>query len=171
MPGMDPRPLSDTSYAVLGLLDVCGPSTPYRLKQIAQISIFHFWSIPHTQLYTECARLAEAGLLDERREEGGRRRRVYSLTAAGRQALERWRGDPHADLYELRDPGLLKLFFGANPAALAKTQLERHRARLSEYEEMAGDGDLPNGMRLLLESGIGHEREYVRFWSRLQDSG
>ena len=167
---MDPRPLSDTSYAVLGLLDVCGPSTPYRLKQIAQISIFHFWSIPHTQLYTECARLAEAGLLDERREEGGRRRRVYSLTAAGRKALERWRGDPHADLYELRDPGLLKLFFGANPAALAEAQLERHRARLSEYEEMAGDGDLPNGMRLLLESGIGHEREYVRFWSRLQDS-
>jgi hypothetical protein len=26
-------------------------------------------------------------------------------------------------------------------------------------------------MRLSLESGIGHEREYVRFWSRLRDDG
>src|SRR6476659_3724858 len=118
---MSNRKLTDTSYAVLGLLEMCEPATPYQLKQIAQISVFHFWSIPHTQLYTECARLAEAGLLDERREEGGRRRRVYSLTAAGRTALERWRGDPHAALYDLRDPGLWKLFFGATPAALANT--------------------------------------------------
>ena len=79
--------LSDTSYAVLGLLDLFEPATPYQLKQVAQVSIFHFWSIPHTQLYTECARLAEAGLLDERREEGGRRRRIYRLSAAGRKAL------------------------------------------------------------------------------------
>ena len=138
MAAMTSPRLSDTSYAVLGLLDACGPSTPYRLKQAAQVSIFHFWSIPHTQLYTECARLAEEGLLDERREESGRRRRVYSLTATGREALERWRADPQAELYELRDPGLLKLFFGADPSALAKTQLERHRARLSAYEEMLG---------------------------------
>ena len=25
----------------------------------------------------------------------------------------------------------------------------------------------PKGMRLTLESGIGHEREWVRFWSKL----
>ena len=79
------------------------------------MSVFHFWAIPHTQLYTECARLAEAGLLDEHREESGRRRRVYRLTAEGRTALEEWRADPDADLYELRDPGLLKLFCGADP--------------------------------------------------------
>ncbi len=160
--------LSDTSYAVLGLLDACGPSTPYRLKQAAQVSIFHFWSIPHTQLYTECARLAQEGLLDERREERGRRRRVYSLSAPGREALERWRADAQAELYELRDPGLLKLFFGADPSALAKTQLERHRARLSAYEEMLAGEDMPTGVRLSVESGVGHEREYVRFWSRLE---
>ena len=26
-------------------------------------------------------------------------------------------------------------------------------------------------MRLSLEAGIGHEREYVRFWSRLREGG
>jgi PadR family transcriptional regulator, regulatory protein AphA len=161
--------LSDTSYAVLGLLDLFEPATPYQLKQIAQVSIFHFWSIPHTQLYTECARLAEAGLLDERREESGRRRRVYRLSAAGRKALRTWRADPNTDLYELRDPGLLKLFCGADPASLAEAQVERHERRLHSYQELLDQTDMSDGMRLSLESGIGHEREYVRFWSRLQD--
>ena len=161
--------LSDTSYAVLGLLNLFEPATPYQLKQIAQVSIFHFWSIPHTQLYTECARLAEAGLLDERREESGRRRRVYRLSAAGRKALRAWRADPNTDLYELRDPGLLKLFCGADPASLAEAQVERHERRLHSYQELLDQTDMSDGMRLSLESGIGHEREYVRFWSRLQD--
>jgi PadR family transcriptional regulator AphA len=161
--------LSDTSYAVLGLLDLFEPATPYQLKQIAQVSIFHFWSIPHTQLYPECARLAEAGLLDERREESGRRRRVYRLSATGRRALREWRADPNTDLYELRDPGLLKLFCGADPASLAETQLERHERRLHSYEELLDQTDMSEGIRLALESGIGHEREYVRFWSRLRE--
>jgi PadR family transcriptional regulator AphA len=107
MSAMSTPRLSDTSYAVLGLLDLFEPATPYQLKQIAQVSIFHFWSIPHTQLYTECARLAEAGLVDERREESGRRRRDTRLSADRRTAWIAWRADPNTDLYELRDPGLL----------------------------------------------------------------
>jgi DNA-binding PadR family transcriptional regulator len=158
---------TDTSYAVLGLLDQWGPATPYQLKQVAQVSLFHFWSIPHTQIYTECARLAKAGLLTERREEGGRRRRIFELSASGRKVLDEWRADLDTDLYELRDPGLLKLFCGADPEALAKAQLERHEGRLATYEGMLRDGEMPTGMRLALESGVGHEREYVRFWSRV----
>ncbi len=164
----NPR-LSTTSYAVLGLLEACQPATPYQLKQAAQISIFHFWTITHTQLYTECARLAEAGLLTEEREEGGRRRRVYTLSSAGQEALEKWRATPEADLYELRDPGLLKLFCGADPAAVAETQLDRHEQRLASYEQLATQ-DMAAGMRLALEAGIGHERQYVRFWSGVRDS-
>jgi PadR family transcriptional regulator, regulatory protein AphA len=180
---MSNRKLTDTSYAVLGLLDLCEPATPYQLKQAAQVSIFHFWTIPHTQLYTECARLAEAGLLEEEREETGRRRRIYRLSKEGRKAFEEWRSDPDAGLYELRDPGLLKLFCGADPAALAEALLEKHRERLAEYEqiqdqmglpesvEVADQAGLPEGVRLALESGIGHEREYIRFWSRLREKG
>jgi PadR family transcriptional regulator, regulatory protein AphA len=161
--------LTETSYAVLGLLDLFEPATPYQLKQVAQVSIFHFWTIPHTQLYTECARLAEAGLLDEQREESGRRRRLYRLSKEGRKALRAWRNDPETELYELRDPGLLKLFCGADPVTLAQAQLERHRRRLASYEELHAQADLPEGVRLALESGIGHQREYIRFWSRLRD--
>jgi DNA-binding PadR family transcriptional regulator len=158
--------LSDTSYAVLGLLERFGPATPYQLKQAAQLTIFHFWTIPHTQIYSECARLAEAGLLEERQEETGRRRRNYRLSSAGRTELERWRRDPNTALYELRDPGLLKLFCGADPAMLAAIQLERHQQRLELYLQLR-ETDMPEGMRLALEAGVGHEREYLRFWSRV----
>jgi DNA-binding PadR family transcriptional regulator len=161
--------LTDTSYAVLGLVERFEPITPYQLKQAAQVSILHFWSIPHTQIYTECTRLADAGLLDEQREETGRRRRVYTLSSAGREALDRWRDDPDTDIYELRDPGLLKLFCGADPARLAEIQLEQHERRLELYQQLAGNDGMPDGMRLALEGGIGHECEYVRFWSRLRD--
>jgi DNA-binding PadR family transcriptional regulator len=167
MNGVSAR-LTDTSYAVLGLLDLTGPATPYQLKQVAQVSILHFWAIPHTQIYTECARLAEAGLLSERREETGRRRRIYRLAAPGKRALREWLSDPHAAAYEVRDPGLLKLFYGADPEALARTQLAQHESRLATYEEMLEHGqDMPLGSRLALEGGIGHQREYVRFWTRV----
>ena len=164
---MSTRKPSDTGHAVLALVELAQPVTPYQLKQIAQESIFHFWAIPHTQIYTECTRLADAGLLLEEREEAGRRRRVYRLSAAGRKALEAWRRDPETDLYELRDPGLLKLFCGADPAGVAAMQLPKHEARLARYRELMSD-ELPDGVRLALESGIGHEKEYIRFWTRLR---
>ena len=107
--------LSETSFIVLGLLELREPATPYDLKQLAKISTSYFWSVPHTQLYTECARLAGEGLLDEQQEQTGRRRRVYRLTEAGRAALESWRAEPSGELYELRDEGTLKLFFGGDP--------------------------------------------------------
>jgi len=161
--------LTDTSYAVLGLIDQWGPSTPYQLKNVAAVSVQHFWTIPHTQIYSECRRLAEAGLLDERREKTGRRRRTYRLTAKGRRALDAWLRDPRTEYWELRDPGLLKLFAGADPAALAEAQLEAHERRLHAYESMRDAmPDMSEGMRLALEAGIGHAREYVRFWSRLR---
>jgi len=165
------RNLTDTSFALLGLVALFEPITAYRLKQVAEISLFHLWSIPHTQLYTECERLAEAGLLNERREESGRRRRVYRLSAKGRKALDAWREEPSADLWELRDPGLLKLFCGAEPAAVAGRQVEVHERRLAEYRELLEMAELTEGMRLSVEAGIGHEREYIRFWSRLREKG
>ncbi len=162
--------LTPTSYVILGLVELLKTATPYDLKRGATLGVGHFWSLPHTQLYSEPARLAEAGYLDERRERDGRRRRLYRLTPTGRDALERWRREPTGDLYEIRDTGLLKLFFGAEPAALAATQLASHRENLRAFEQLrqeAESAEVPDGVLLTLEAGIGHAREYVRFWSRL----
>src|SRR5437588_2526898 len=106
--------LTPTSYIVLGLLELAGEATPYQLKQRATHSIGYFWSLQHAQLYTEPERLAKAGLVTEQREASGRRRKRYQLTAEGRAALQRWRATPTDAFTELRDPGLLQLFFGAD---------------------------------------------------------
>jgi PadR family transcriptional regulator, regulatory protein AphA len=160
--------LTETSYIVLGLLEQFQPATPYDLKRVAQVSTINFWSVPHTQLYSECARLAEAGLLSEEREQTGRRRRIYRVSESGVQALDRWRSEPTDALEQVRDASTLKLFFGADPVTLAAAQLEAHRRQLTAYEQLHESyAQMPRGMRLALEAGIGHEREFIRFWSRL----
>jgi DNA-binding PadR family transcriptional regulator len=166
----EPR-LTNTSYIVLGLLELAGEATPYELKQTVAASVGNFWSIPHAQFYTEPERLARGGHVSERRESGGRRRRHYKLTKRGRAALDDWRATPTEDFTELRDPGLLKLYFGANPRPLARLQLQAHRRKLAEYEELIAQdtGTEPRGPWLALESGIAHEREWVRYWSKLAE--
>jgi PadR family transcriptional regulator, regulatory protein AphA len=162
--------LSQTSFIVLGLLEQAGSGTPYDLKRAAEVSTNNFWTVPHTQIYTECARLAEIGLLIEEREQTGRRRRVYRLTDEGRAHLERWRGEPSEGISELRDASTLKLFFGGDPGALAADQLGAHERQLAAYEALiAHKQHLPSGQALALECGIGHEREWVRFWTRVAD--
>ncbi len=166
---MNDRSLTPTSYIVLGLLQH-GPGTPYELKIRAAATVGHFWSLQHAQLYTETAKLAEDGLLTEQREKTGRRRKTYAITYAGGRAIKAWLAEPTAELVELRDLGILKIFLGADPSQVAPVQLESHRERLAGYEELHREikkGEFPKGMLLALEAGIGHEREYVRFWSKL----
>ena len=104
-------PLTPTSYLVLGLLEREGPSTPYELKRHVAATIGHIWSFPHALLYKEPARLAALGLLSEERELIGRRRRLFTITPAGREALRIWLGRPAQHPTELRDLALLQLFF------------------------------------------------------------
>jgi DNA-binding PadR family transcriptional regulator len=161
--------LSPTSYIVLGLLDAAGEATPYDLKRTVAISLGNFWSLPHAQLYAEPARLAEGGYLNERREDGGRRRRYYKLTERGREALREWVAQPTAEMTELRNPAMLKIFFGGDPRQMAEAQLPVRRAKVAAYEQMERDieGHVPEGMLITLRIGLAHEREWVDFWSRL----
>jgi DNA-binding PadR family transcriptional regulator len=155
---------------VLGLVSSVGEATPYDLKQMVAATIGGFFSIPHSQLYAEPERLAQAGYLRERREQTGRRRKHYALTDAGRKALREWLRTPTEELYELRDPGLLQLAFGGNRKALATAQLAAHEERLEELRRVArmlAMAGAPAEQRLVAEAGIGHSREYVRFWKRV----
>jgi DNA-binding PadR family transcriptional regulator len=162
--------LTQTSYVVLGLVERAGEATPYDLKQIVAATIGGFFSIPHSQLYAEPERLARAGYLKERREESGRRRKHYTVTEKGGRALTEWLRTPTDELYELRDPGLLKLAFGGDAKALAAAQLASHQMRLEELQHMVRTLEVagaPPEQRLVAEAGIGHAREYIRFWRKV----
>ena len=166
--------LTPTSYVVLGCLATGGPATPYDLKQAVSGGVGYFWTFPHSQLYSEPARLAEAGLVAERREDVGRRRRVFSITDAGREALKDWLEDPTSDLPEIRDTGLLKLLFAENVelehvVALARRQSELHRERLRLYQALSeiSDGGLPG---VTVGLGLAWEKAATDFWSGIADN-
>lgn len=165
--------LTPTSYVVLGLLSQVEEATPYQLKRMVAEGVRHVWSLQHAQLYTEPERLVAGGYLTTRRERGGRRRKRYALTDSGRQALAAWLGEPSRGLIEIRDPAFLQLYFGADPRSLANAQAELHRHRLAEFEEehRRHRDTLPAGVLLTIEAGIGHEREFVRYWSALAADG
>jgi PadR family transcriptional regulator AphA len=163
--------LTPTSFIVLGLVERVGAATPYELKVTVNRSVGNFWSLQHAQLYTETERLAKKGYLVEEREETGRRRRRYAITDAGRDALAEWRGEAPTTVSELRDLGMLKLFFGADPRLLAPAQLDAHRRKLAEYEallaEAQGRGPEGENACLVLRAGIAHQEVWLRFWSAL----
>jgi PadR family transcriptional regulator AphA len=103
--------LNATARVILGLLKF-GPRTGYDIKRVTDISTRFFWSASYGQIYPELRSLEQAGLVRVREEPRGRRpRRVYELTSKGERALSSWLLS-ESDLYELRDEGLLRLFFG-----------------------------------------------------------
>ena len=158
--------LTTTSYAVLGLVRVFGTCTPYDLKQALTVSVSNFWPIPHTTFYAEPDKLAKAGLLSVEQEEGGRRRKQYSLTAAGEAAIAAWVGEPTAAPPQLHDEMILKLFMGARPRPLMEERLEWHRAKLAELEgylEAVED----DGVRTSLIAGTEYARSQITMLERL----
>ncbi len=164
--------LTPTSYVVLGLLDWLGPSTPYRLKRVLKESVEDFHPVPHTSFYAEPSRLRGAGYVAERVEAGGRRRRTFELTPRGRAALEAWLAEPETRFGEFRFPGMLKLFFGADPTGFASAQAEHH-ARLAERFEAVrsaaerGETSIPAHRLAVLETGIALHRWWEARWLEL----
>ncbi|WP_300343538.1 PadR family transcriptional regulator [Nesterenkonia sp.] len=167
--------LTTTSYVVLGLLGLRGPSTSYDLKRAVGHSVGYFWPFPHAQLYSEPRRLAEAGLLDVTTENGGRRRQTFSLTEEGRRALQEWLAVPETEPMQVRDVAELKLFFSELASdedilSLAREQVRQHQERLTTYESMQerfGSVDSLASRLIPLELGIAMERAALEFWQNL----
>ena len=167
--------LSHTSYLVLGLVAQMGPVTPYELKRAVSESLGYFWSFPHSQLYSEPDRLAGLGLLEVEQEAAGRRRKLYSVTEAGREALLAWLREPDAERAEIREPGLLKLFFGGLATGEDMTRLARARVRLYEQdladylaiEKAIADDPEMSYPYATLRMGIAVTRASLAFWGEV----
>ena len=165
--------MTATSYLVLGLL-ADAPATSYELKRRVATSIGNLWEFAHSQLYDEPVRLTEAGLVEPSTEDGGRHRQTYTITDAGRAELARWLAQPTPDRTDVRDPGLLKLFFAryARPLDirnLASDQHAAHKERADQYEHLREQvtGLADQWMLKTLELGIRYERTVENFWAEL----
>jgi DNA-binding PadR family transcriptional regulator len=171
----DPE-LTATSYAVLGMVGLRGPSTVYDLKRALEHLAGEFWSVPHVQQYRESERLERLGLLASHQEPDGRRRRLFAITDAGLEALRRWLGEP-APTMTLRDEGLLKLFFSElsddrTIVALARDQAAKYERRLAELEELTDRfGPRPDiATRLTpIHFGTAVCRAAIEFWTAVAE--
>jgi DNA-binding PadR family transcriptional regulator len=103
--------LTPPAYVVLGMVRL-GARSGYEIKQTVEQSIRFFWTISPVQIYPSLAQLEEAGLIAGRAEsQGRRRRRVYEITPDGESVLRQWLRRSEPMPFELRDIGLVKLFF------------------------------------------------------------
>ena len=127
--------LSPTAYVILGMVSR-EPRSGYEIKAIVDNTTRFFWAASYGQIYPELKRLADAGLLEGvDAPRGERKRTVYAITAGGEAALEDWLSRP-PETAEMREEGLLKLFFsGVLPperAAATLRAMREHRLGLAE---------------------------------------
>jgi PadR family transcriptional regulator AphA len=122
--------LSATGKVILGML-AARPRSGYEIKQLVDNSARFFWAASYGQIYPELKRLEKAGLISGNDSaQGARRRTVYKLTASGKRAARAWiEGAP--ETYELRDEGLLALFFAGSIDPPRTAEIARERAAMS----------------------------------------
>jgi DNA-binding PadR family transcriptional regulator len=169
----DMSSLSPTARVILGLLKD-EPRTGYDIKRVTDYSTRFFWGASYGQIYPELRALEKAGLVRSREEPYGRRlRRVYELTDLGERALIAWL-ESETDLYELRDEGLLRLFFGGfvsdewllRLVRRRREIFESHAALFREIGAELGEIDDPSGE--VLRYGIELMDWNVAWWADLE---
>jgi DNA-binding PadR family transcriptional regulator len=163
--------LAAQDYVVLGMIRM-GARSGYEVKQMVELSIRFFWTISHVQIYPALRKLEERGLIDGRDEPRGKlARRAYDITPAGEQALASWVAAPAPMPFELRDLGMVKLFFadGASDADAAlllgevRARSEERVQALHAIEPIAETADA-EGTRypgLTLQMGIAFHQAMV----------
>lgn len=149
---MSSRPLTTTSFAILGLLAI-QPWSTYELAQLMRRSLHFVWPRAESNLYAEPKRLVDAGLVAaEVVWNGDRKRTEYSITPEGRAALRDWLGDEPPSQRLESEPALRVLYgnLGSKEdllAAIGRIAADadesiRHFCDLGE-EYARGDGRFP----------------------------
>jgi DNA-binding PadR family transcriptional regulator len=174
-------------FGLLGLLEY-GPQSGYDLAKAFRRSLAYFWAASPSQVYRELAALAAAGLV--RSEAAGSRlsgrppKKLYSLTAAGRAALDAWRSSPLPE-ERTRSSFLLRVFFaggrsGEGARALLQAFARRAEADLAaladadaavaEYGAAVADPSVAEGWRLTADFGKRY-RKLCRDWAEAALAG
>jgi DNA-binding PadR family transcriptional regulator len=151
----------DVKTLCLGLLsleDACG----YELKKRCEARFQHFFSAGYGSIYPALAELAEAGLVEDRAAAGDGRadRKVYRITAAGR---EHFRRSLHTmtPQHKLRSEFLAMLYFAdlmdterLNTVVDERLQeLRRAESHIAGVERELGR-DAPAGARFVAGFGV-----------------
>jgi PadR family transcriptional regulator, regulatory protein AphA len=166
--------LSATAYVILGFVRN-EPRSGYEIKAVVDNSTRFFWAASYGQIYPELKRLSEAGLIiGADAPTGGRKRTVYEITADGEEELRAWlRQEP--ETFEMRDEGLLKLFFAdalprEEALQILRSMRDRRRAvneQLRAIEQLKGEIDDPFPM-IVLQGGLEFTEWFADWCERME---
>ena len=141
-------------HGLLGLLNY-GQMSGYDLDKVFKASLNFFWSAQTSQVYRELNTMEKAGWLSSKVQiqTDKPNKKLYSITDAGKEELERWLSGDHAEKKIVtRDEFLLRLFFSGERSV--QDNIETLKIFKSRYEkaleEMSKTG-----------SNINHYREEI----------
>jgi PadR family transcriptional regulator, regulatory protein AphA len=122
--------LSATGKVILGMV-AARPRSGYEIKRLVDNSARFFWAASYGQIYPELKRLEDSGLITgSDASQGARQRTVYKVTAKGRRAAQAWI-EREPQVFELRDEGLLELFFAGSIDPTRTAEIARERAAVA----------------------------------------
>ena len=124
--------LPATAYVVLGLVSI-RPVTGYELVGYAERTVGNFFPMTRSHIYSELRRLGFLGLLDgtEIEQDNAPTKRVYEITAEGREELGYWLEEEGMSEARTRSMFLVRIFFGD------RTSPDRMAALLDKFEARA----------------------------------
>lgn len=177
-------PLSTTSYALLSLLVIDSGSddglTGYELKQRADRTLKFYWVSPAmSQIYTELDRLSSHEFVTADEDSSGRRTtKHFSITPAGRQALQTWLRTSEHEFPVLKHPIALRLMLGAMMGADEvrdmldgyEIALAERRRELEAVREMLGDRETVAYPARVAEWGLSFFDAEATTINRIRDS-
>ena len=132
MPRKPPQPTA-TSYVVLGLLAL-RPWSAYELAQQSDRTLRWFFPRAERAVYLEVKRLGALGWADATTEHTGRRARtVYSITDAGRAALEAWLEAPPAPTRISSEIALRVFLARESPPGTLRTAIRETRRQAERH--------------------------------------
>lgn len=126
-------------HALLALVSG-GPLTGYDAVKHFHSSVGHLWHAPDSQIYPELRRMQAEGLLEATEVPWGTKsatKTQYSLTDAGRTALEKWQGTPLTYAPERDQSHLLAAYFEFGSHESAAQRLQEHIEFFTTAKESA----------------------------------
>lgn len=128
----EPAPHIDVKFPILGFL-MDSEMTGYDLKRRFRDPVGFFYRVSDGSLYPALKKLARDGLVRMRTERRGKRaRKVYSITAHGRERFLTMLAEPAPPMF-VYDEARVKIYFARHAPRCALEHMERMRA----FDEMA----------------------------------
>ncbi len=149
----------------------------FELARAFDASLGFFWRASHQQIYQELKKLADKGLLRSKTmpQKGKPQKIVYSITMAGRQAMDSWvyqesrvqeaKDDLFVKLYNLSDknlPHLISELEQRREKVMQRLYLYE-KIRRSHYENPESLPTRRKGVYLALGWGTAHGEQYLQW--------